>query len=198
MILSCSKVLKDLKDFERLAVKWTKRINLVSSREAGSLWERHILDSAQMFHVKQSWDGRYVDLGSGGGFPGLVLAIFRKHHAIQSSTILVESDQRKCVFLRAAARELSVSVDVKSTRIEALEPQAANTLTARALSDLSTLLGYTQTHLAPSGTALFPKGAKWQQEINVARKTWAFDLTVHQSKTHPEGRILEIGGISRV
>lgn len=191
-------VTADLRRFENLVLKWTGSINLVSSRQSPVIWDRHILDSAQMFHVKQVWTGRHVDIGSGGGFPGLVLAVYKKHSKQTSPSILVESDQRKCAFLRMAARELELDVDVKSERIEHLSPQGAEILTARALSDLTNLLGYAARHLALDGKALFAKGAKWQQEVDDARKTWDFDLTVHPSKIHADGRILEIGRISRV
>lgn len=188
----------ELRRFESLVLKWTRSINLVSSGESMALWERHILDSVQLFHVKQDWPGPYLDLGSGGGFPGIVVAILLRHYEAQTPITLVESDLRKATFLRTAVRELNLNARVLTDRIEALTPQNAKILTARALADLETLLPLAKHHLAGEGIALFPKGTKWQQEIEAARKTWCFDLTVHRSKTHPDGRILEVGRISRV
>mgnify|MGYP003889462339 CR=1 FL=1 len=133
------------------------------------------------------------DLGSGAGFPALVVAICSKFevHA-------VESDQRKSAFLRAAARECGVPVNVISRRIEQVEPQQADVLSARALADLSLLLEFSERHLKPDGTALFPKGASWKKEVDNSQQYWRFDAEPITSLTEPDAVVLKLRGIARV
>jgi len=112
--------------------------------------------------------------------------------------IHAESDQRKATFLRQAARELSLPTTVLTQRIESAEPQAADTLSARALAALPLLLSFAARHMAPSGTAIFPKGATWQQEVEAARKDWHFDLHTSPSATDLDGAVLIVKAISHV
>ncbi|MDW4498071.1 16S rRNA (guanine(527)-N(7))-methyltransferase RsmG [Sulfitobacter sp. D35] len=177
--------------------KWTPRINLVSKSDAAHLWTRHIADSMQLFHL-QSRAKLWCDIGSGGGFPGLVLAIMAAEGDPARETVLIESDQRKCAFLRTVARELSLKVRVIADRIENVAPVGADVVSARALSDLDQLLGYAKRHLGPQGTALFPKGRRWQQEVEAARAHWTFDLVTHPSRTDPDAAILEVRTLERV
>lgn len=186
-----------LRQLEALVRKWNPAINLVSKSSIDLLWDRHIRDSAQICaHICPT--GHWVDLGSGGGFPGLVIAILAQGADEDLQLKLVESDQRKATFLRQAARELSLDVTVLTHRIETCPPQSADKVSARALAPLTTLLGFASRHLAPSGTAIFPKGASWQQEVEAARKDWHFDIQVHASATDPEGALLAIKAISHV
>ncbi|MEC3861343.1 16S rRNA (guanine(527)-N(7))-methyltransferase RsmG [Mesobacterium sp. TK19101] len=187
-----------LERFQSIALKWNEKINLVSPVSAAEFWERHIVDSVQVFHVKQDWTGHYVDLGSGGGLPGLVCSILKRSRQMDGPITLVESDTRKATFLRTVNRELELEVVVVARRIEVIEKLNADILTARALAPLPTLLGFAQQHLSDTGAALFPKGASWQEEVTDAQTLWSFDLKTHQSHTNPDSRILEIEGISRV
>lgn len=183
--------------FHNLAEKWTKKINLLSRSNQNDLWDRHIWDSAQLIsHANQ--DNRWVDIGSGGGFPGIVIAILLKETSSLGKMTLIESDRRKCVFLREAIRLLDLDADVLSARVEEAPAQGADVLTARALSDLTTLLGFAQRHLSASGKALFLKGATWEKEVEMARKSWSFRLTNHKSKTNKFSAVLEIEDIERV
>ncbi len=181
-----------------LVEQWNPKINLVAPASIPGIWERHIMDSAQLFHVKQDWGAHYVDLGSGGGFPGLVCAAVLAEHQPDTAITFVESDARKCVFLRTALRQMSVKATVVTARIEAVTPMKASTLTARALAPLDRLLAFAEKHGAEETTCLFPKGARWQEEVESAYKSWSFDLVAHPSETQAEARILEIGRISRV
>ncbi len=186
-----------LTHFHDLLLKWTKKINLISKSSVSSIWDRHIWDSEQIVHLvsdQKSW----VDLGSGAGFPGLVVAIIAKEITPSRCVSLVESDQRKAAFLRTVIRELDLRASVFLERIEALTPAKADILSARALADLDRLLGYAERHLAPDGTALFMKGENWQKEVDIARNSWSFQLEAHKSKTGPEAAILEIKEIKRV
>lgn len=181
-----------------LTLKWTQKINLVSRQSEADIWARHILDSVQVFHVKQVEQGSWVDLGSGGGFPGLVIAALRAEKAPSLGVILVESDVRKCVFLRTALREMGVTATVLQRRIESIPPLGADILSARALSDLSKLLEFSDLHLDRQGTALFPKGENWKVEVEKAKANWSFSYEAHKSKTNTQAVILEIGDIARV
>jgi 16S rRNA (guanine527-N7)-methyltransferase len=175
-----------------LLERWNPRINLVSRASIGSLWNRHILDSAQLLDLAPK-TGRWVDLGSGGGFPGLVIALMSDRRMI-----LVDADQRKCSFLRTVLRETRAEADVVCGRIEDIEPLHADVLSARALAPLTTLLEYAERHLMPHGVALFPKGRTCEREIEDALAKRRFDCEKVPSTTDPEAVVLRIGGITRV
>lgn len=186
-----------LEIFETLVRKWNPAINLVSRSSLKDLHERHIVDSVQVFEIAQVSEGHWVDLGSGGGFPGLVVAAMAADTAPGLRVTLVESDGRKAAFLATAAREMGLSVKVLAERIESAEPQAAQVVSARALASLPDLLPMAVRHLAPKGIALFPKGAGHAREIAEARKGWRFSLVEVPSLTDPDARILKLGDISR-
>lgn len=187
----------DLTRYHDLLVKWNAGINLVSKSSIGDLWNRHIWDSAQIMPMSGS-GLNWVDIGSGGGFPGLVVAIMAKRALPDRKVTLVESDQRKAAFLRTVIRELSLNAEVLVSRVESADPLHADVLSARALSDLDQLLGFADRHLAKDGVCLFLKGETWQNEVEIARHTWSFDLRAHKSKTSPTAAILEIKDIQRV
>ena len=128
-----------LETYVGLIQKWNPRINLVSRNSLDDLWIRHIEDSLQVARAIPMPD-RWVDLGSGGGLPGLVAAILAAEESPDTRFTLIESDQRKSVFLRTVARECDLNVQVISDRIEKAKPQKADVLSARALADLTTLL----------------------------------------------------------
>ena len=186
-----------LRAFEALIIKWNSHINLVSRNSIPHLWARHIADSVQVFRCVQS-GGHWGDLGSGGGFPGIIVAILAADEAPELAVTLVESDQRKAAFLRTAARETGASCTVAAERIEAIPPLNADILSARALADLATLLGHAERHLKPGGVALFPKGVTWEKELQRARQEWRFEAEPITSLTEPEAVILKIEGVSRV
>lgn len=186
-----------LRQFEALVLKWTKKINLVSNRDSDMIWERHIADSMQIYAHGIS-KGLWVDIGSGGGFPGIVAAVMAHEENPERNFVLVDSDQRKCAFLRTAARELGLKVTVYAERVEEMEPFAAAVLSARALDDLDSLLHHAERHLAQGGVALFPKGATWKKEHEAAQKNWSYDFEVIKSKTNPDATILKIKELTRV
>lgn len=190
--------LERLNRLESLLVKWNPAINLVSRASLPAAWDRHILDSAQLFGLITDDAQHWVDIGSGGGFPGLVIACLAADLRPHLAITLIESDHRKCTFLRQAAVDLGITPKVLTTRIEMAPPQNADILSARALSALPNLLTYAQRHLSPQGLALFPKGATWQEEVDHARKEWHFDLTVHPSQTDPNAVILAVKDLSHV
>lgn len=187
-----------LQTYVELLKKWNPRINLVSAPTLDEVWSRHILDSAQLLAHAPKAARSWVDLGSGGGFPGAVVAILAKELRPKLSVTLVEADQRKAAFLRAVARETSVPMHIVAKRIEDVAPGSADVVSARALAPLPDLLTYASRHLAHGGVALLPKGANADREIVAAQAVWRFTCEALPSKTDPEAVILKIGGIERV
>lgn len=187
----------DLQYFAKLVEKWTPKINLVARGSIDSLWDRHIADSVQIWrHAPKSFE-KWVDIGSGGGFPGIVVAILGKTQSPEATFTLIESDQRKATFLRTASRELGLAVTVISERIEDAPPQSADIVSARALAPLSGLLDLVDRHLKLDGCALLHKGKQARQEVAEARESWSFLLEEHPSFTDPDARLLAIQRISR-
>lgn len=185
-------VLTRLEALEALVRKWTVRINLVAPSTTAELWTRHIADSAQLWPLAPPEARTWVDLGSGGGFPGLVIAALAAGTGRPAVT-LIESDGRKCAFLREAARAMEVDVTVLDQRAELAPPQGADVVSARALSPLPALLPLVARHLAPGGTALLPKGRGWAAELEAARAAgWRFALDSRPSATDPEARLLRL------
>lgn len=189
--------LNRLEVFHNLLRKWNTKINLVSKSSISDAWERHINDSLQVYHLAGD-ETVWSDIGSGGGLPGLVVAILAKELHPDRHVTMVESDIRKSTFLRTVIRELDLQASVLVSRIEQTAPMDAEILSARALADLDQLLRYAEIHLNPSGRALFFKGETWEKEVETARKSWSFDLVAHKSKTNPNAAILEVKDINLV
>ncbi|SDB64557.1 16S rRNA (guanine(527)-N(7))-methyltransferase RsmG [Belnapia rosea] len=184
-----------LRDYLALLIRWNARINLVAQAAPDTLWVRHVVDSAQLAPFVPPGPGPLIDLGSGAGFPGLVLAALTGRE-----THLVESDRRKCAFLQEAARLLGLSqVIIHPTRIEAAAtlPLAA-VVSARALAPLSQLLRYTHRLLLPGGVALFPKGRNVTEELTAAAAGWTMRTERFASRTDPDSTILRLSEISPV
>ncbi|MEM8631523.1 MAG: 16S rRNA (guanine(527)-N(7))-methyltransferase RsmG [Pseudomonadota bacterium] len=190
--------LEALEHYAALIAKWSPRINLISKSTLGDIWSRHFMDSAQVFMARDGDPASWCDLGSGGGLPGLVVAIMAKTYAPDFWVTLVESDQRKCVFCRTVIRELGLPAKVITARIEEIAPQSAEILSARALAPLATLLSYAEKHLSPGGVALLPKGESYRQEIEEALASWHFSAETLPSMTDPKAVLLKIKDISRV
>lgn len=186
-----------LETFEALVRRWTPAINLVSKQTLPDLWARHIVDSAQVFALCPASARHWVDLGSGGGFPGLVVAVLAQELKPDLRVTLVESDLRKATFLRQAVQALDLPVTVLSQRIESIPALQADVLSARALASLRDLLGYAVRHLAQTGIAIFPKGARYEAEIAEARRDWAFDVDTRPSLSEAEAALLVIRNIHR-
>lgn len=179
-----------------LLLKWNSRINLISRRSEQAAWSRHFADSAQLWLLRLPAARSWADLGAGAGFPGLVIAAFAANAG--PDVTLVDSDLRKCVFLREAARHMGLAVTVHQTRIEALPPLQADVLSARAFAPLDRLLGYMEKHRNPQGRGLFPKGQTVHKEVETATRSWRFEHRLHPSLTDPGAAIVEVGAISRV
>lgn len=197
--------LEGFANYRALLLKWQAKINLVSAATLDDVWERHFADSAQLFrHVAE--DATHVaDLGSGAGFPGLVLALLARDAGRKAMFHLVESDSRKAAFLIEAALALKLfnhNVRVHAVRAEKLaEGKQAGTMgvvVARALAALPDLLAHAAPLLAPGGTCLFLKGARAEDEVAAAQRAgWRFELLRHASRVAGGGAVLELSGLSR-
>lgn len=172
--------------------KWSKTINLVAKADPSEIWSRHVLDSVQLFPHHRCGGAVWCDLGSGGGFPGLVVAILGRELTPQQRFVLVESDRRKAAFLALMASELELNAQVNAVRAEALFPQTADTVSARALAPLDQLLGLVNRHMNANGVALLPKGRGHEEEITQARRHWAFTVDLIPSILSDQSRILRV------
>lgn len=185
-----------LEHFARLFQKWARTINLVAPSTLDELWRRHIADSAQIFQLSPD-PNRWVDLGSGGGFPGVITAIFLAE--IGGGWVhLVESNQKKAAFLRVALSETGARGSIHPIRIEAAakEIPECDHISARALAELEQLLLYTASWTNNKNTrAFFHKGRDYAAEVEKARGRWAFDLIKHDSAVEPDSVILELSNI---
>ncbi len=173
-----------------LLARWQKRINLVGASTLEDPWRRHILDCGQLWRWWPKGASSMVDLGSGAGLPGLVLAMMGA-----PDVHLIESDQRKAAFLREAARACGVTVTVHAGRSETVLPLAADVVTARALAPLPELLTLAVRHMHAGTTCLFLKGRGAASELTRAREIWTMQAASVGSVSDPEGQILLISEI---
>lgn len=174
--------------------RWQQTTNLVGGSTLADPWRRHVLDSLQLALVWPAGARRLVDLGSGAGLPGLVLAIA----GVAGETHLVESNNRKAAFLReAAAVAGATSVTVHPCRIEALPPLRPDVVTARALSPLPLLLDYAARVASPGTVCLFLKGRRAEAELTEARRSWKMRVDQRPSLSDADGRILIVSEFRR-
>lgn len=169
--------------------RWQPAINLVAPATLAQVWTRHVADSVQLVALAPRPVASWVDLGSGAGFPGLVVAAM-----LESCTVhLVESTAKKAAFLREAARAMGVSVTVHAARVEhAAIGLKAEIVSARALAPLADLLGLAEPLLTTGAIGLFPKGREAASELTRAQECWRFNASLHPSRTDPEARIVRI------
>lgn len=178
--------------FRDMLLRWNARINLVADRDPVAIDRRHIEDSLQLLPLLPP-DGPMADLGSGAGFPGLVIAL-----ASEREAHLIESDRRKAAFLQEAARTLGLpNVIVHAQRIEDIALPPLTAVTARALAPLHSLLPHAARLLAPSGIALFPKGRNAESELTDALHDWRMRVERFQSRTDPAATVFRLSEIRR-
>ena len=173
-------------------IKWQASVNLVGTSTLNDIWRRHFLDSAQLLPLVGTAT-RVADLGSGAGFPGLVLAILGVRQVE-----LIEADQRKATFLREVNRICGAQAIVHCGRAETIVPTPCEVVTARALAPLTRLLDLARRWLAEGGSCLFLKGRHADDEIADARRRWQIDVTRHASATDGAASILQITGLRHV
>ena len=193
-----SETLQRLYSYEMMVSRWNPTINLVSKTSLKDLWGRHIVDSSQIYSCAQPMAGLWLDLGSGGGFPGVVIAIIAKELSPKLEIVLVESDTRKCIFLRSVIRELGIGARVENSRIEAFELSNVSFLSARALANMNGLCGFAEKFVSRETICFFPKGEFYEKEVAECRKNWNFEHEIVKSGTSDEGKIIVIRSLERV
>ena len=178
--------------YVELLVAWNRRINLVGPRTLGDVWRRHILDSAQLRPLIPPSARILVDLGSGAGLPGLILAILGV-----PEVHLVEADQRKCAFIREAARVTGTPVTLHAQRLEKITGIRADLVTARAFAPLPNLLDQAENLVDTHSILLFLKGKTVGEELTEAAKGWKMRATLHPSVSDPSGTVLRLEQVIR-
>ncbi len=181
--------LSRLKLLVSLLEDWNSRQNLVAPSTLKSVWIRHLWDSAQLVPLIPPDARTIADLGSGAGFPGLVLAELLRERC---TVTLYEATAKKCRFLQECIFRLSLPATIRNVRIEDAEPEIFDVVTARALAPLPKLLGYAQNFMGPDSVGLFLKGQNIVSELTEARKSWRMSLGQHPSRSDPSGVILEV------
>ena len=182
-------ILSSLDIYIELIKKWQKNINLVSKNSINDLWNRHVLDSAQLYSLLPApKKGLYIyDLGSGAGFPGMVLAIMGR-----KDIILCESNKRKCEFLKEVSRITNTNISIVNIRAQKLDGRSALAITSRALASLDALLEISMPILREKGVCVFPKGRTWKEELMVAEKKFIINYNTVQSITSSDSKIIII------
>lgn len=179
--------IEKLEIYVDLLKQWNKKINLVSNQGMEQVWERHVFDSFQLIDYLDPSVRSIADLGTGGGFPGLVLAL-----STQIPVTLIESDLRKTVFLREVLRQTQTQAKVICQRIEAVDTVKVDVVTARALSSLDHLLRFSEDKLNEQGYCLFLKGKSADLEIEEAQKKWQINYETFSSQTNADGVIVKV------
>ena len=182
-------ILSSLDIYIELIKKWQKNINLVSKNSVNDLCNRHVLDSAQLYSLLPApKKGLYIyDIGSGAGFPGMVLGIMGR-----KDIILCESNKRKCEFLKEVSRITNTNISIANTRAQKLEGGSALAITSRALASLDALLEISMPILREKGVCVFPKGRTWKEELTVAEKKFIINYNTVQSITSSDSKIIII------
>ena len=179
-------------EYKTLLCKWNEKINLVSKHTLINIWERHFLDSGQIIINVEASGKRWVDVGSGAGFPGLVVALLLRDRKVDCDLILVEKHPKKVFFLKEVIRKLNLSVEVVNDNIYTLEPLNADILTARAFSELNNLMEIAFRHRKKEGICLFLKGENYRIELDKTLNYWFFDYDVVGSLSSYSGKIIRV------
>ena len=187
-----------LEQFAHELSRWSARINLVAPSTISELWSRHILDSAFVLSRAPAGPLRWVDIGSGGGLPGAVIAILVQDRP-GSTVTLIESNAKKAAFLKTQTGTLRTPVTVETARIEASRARSADydVVTARALAPLPLLLSYAEPWLSRKSVGIFHKGRDYRAELAAAQDIWSFDLVEHPGQIEADSVILEIARLRR-
>ena len=189
--------IENFKIYQDMLREWNGIHNLVSKRSLPHLWQRHFLDSAQIFRYLPTTATSLVDLGTGAGFPGLVLAeILRDRKRFR--TVVYESTGKKCRFLEAVTKRLGLNVEIRNSRVEAAQDEVFDIVTARALAPLPDLLAYAQRFFGHNTTGLFLQGQNIASELTQTHKSWKMITRQHPSISDPSGIILEVRELKSV
>lgn len=187
----------DLERYQALLMTWSRTMNLVAPSTISELWQRHILDSAQLFLIENK-PLKWMDIGSGGGLPGIVIGVLQKQFG--GEVDLVESNKKKSAFLRVCLQELSIKGRIHPNRLEDVVGGMGEVdcISCRAMASLADIFSYLNPLLRrrPSIRLLLHKGRDYEREVQDADRHWSFSMVKHQSVVDPESVILEISSVS--
>ena len=179
-------------EYEALLSKWNKKINLISPNTLVDLWVRHFLDSGQIINHVDASGKKWVDVGAGAGFPGLVVALLLRDRKIDCDMVLVERNTKKVFFLNEVIRKLNLNVKVVNNNVDAIEPLNADILTARAFSELKKLIELSVRHRKEKGVCFFLKGENYRFELDKTLNYWFFDYDILDSISNYSGKIIRV------
>lgn len=188
---------KKLENYQTLVLEWNSKFNLISKSTEMNIWERHIVDSLQLIRYISKEDKILLDLGSGAGFPAVVLAIARQEFYPDLQINLVESIGKKATFLRTVNEQLKLNMNIYQERIEKLNIEKVDIITSRALASLPKLLEYAKPFCKKETKLILPKGEKWSVENDEAQKQWEYKYEIYNSDTSDVGKILRISDLRR-
>ncbi len=187
-----------LQTYQNLLTEWQTKFNLVSNGSLNDAWNRHFIDSVQLFKYLPKDCKTLLDFGSGAGFPGLVLAVVAAEKTPYLKVTLIESIAKKTLYLKEVAAQLGLDVNIINDRIENIQPQKADVITSRAMTSLNGLLGYACRFCKPETVCIFPKGKKYAEELADAHRHWKFKCKIEASDVSDEGRILIISNLRKI
>ena len=187
-----------LSRYVNILTDWQAKMNLVSKNSLSQIWTRHVADSLQLYQYLNGDTKSVYDIGSGAGFPAIVLAIVSMVEQRDIQFKLIESITKKTVYLNAVKNELGLkNIEIINARSENLRLPPANTVTARAVAALDKLFSFAYPLIDKHSVLLFPKGQSYQTEIDEALKHWDFYVKVLKNEVEPEGVILKIGNLRK-
>lgn len=184
--------LSKLEVYHSSLLEWQNKFNLVSKNSLDDAWNRHFIDSIQLVEYIPDDAKSLIDMGSGAGFPGMVLAILLNERTPYLKVTLVESITKKTLYLNHVKETASVKVEIINGRVEQIKNRKFDVVTSRAMTSLIDLLDYAYPFLNKKGVCVFPKGKSWNEEVNIAKNKWNFNFEVFDSKTSEEGKIILI------
>jgi len=192
---TCDAIAADLARFAATLLRWQAKINLIGRSTADELWSRHIVDSLQLIPLAPASARSWIDLGTGAGLPGMIVAVWAKHVRPDLQVHLVEISGKKIAFLIEAMRVVGVTAKLHRARLEDMAPMPVDIVSARALAPMPLLLDYAQRFFGPETIGLFPKGRDVEAELEAAKGVWEFNTEQYPSRTDPDGRILVLSGL---
>ena len=192
-ILNVSReTINSFSEYEAILSKWNQKINLVSPNTLTDLWVRHFFDSGQIINHVDASGKRWVDIGAGAGFPGLVVALLLRDKEINCEIVLVEKNTKKVFFLYEVIRKLNLNVKVLNNNVDTIDPLNADILTARAFSDLKKLIELSVRHRKERGVSLFLKGENYRLELDNTLNYRFFDYDIVDSLSDSSGKIIRV------
>lgn len=197
MVSLSSTAIDQLDQYVELLERWNRQVNLVADSTIDQLWQRHILDCAQLWPHISGNTSCLTDFGSGAGLPVITLAILNQEHACIQTIHAIESVTKKTNFMREAARILGLDIQIHNARIEDLKPWKSDIITARAFANVGDILGYAQPFLQKESLCLLLKGCKAKNEIAAAEEMWEFSCQLSPSLSGGEGAVVTLHNIRR-